>query len=35
VKINFNRKRLLCNEKDGFKQSQNYCSKGDSRTEYS
>jgi hypothetical protein len=28
-------KRLLYIEKDCFKKSQNYCSTGDSRTEYS
>jgi hypothetical protein len=33
--ININRKRLSFIEKDCFEKSQNYCSTGDSRTEYS
>jgi hypothetical protein len=35
AKINVGRKRSSYIEKDSFKKSQNYCSTGDSRTEYS
>jgi hypothetical protein len=35
AKIGININRLLYIEKDYFKKSQNYCSTGDSRTEYS
>jgi hypothetical protein len=34
AKINIDRKRSSCIEKDCFEKSQNYCSTGDSRTGY-